>query len=116
MELAYPDLIQANLIHPGGILLNLVLPLFFLDRADSELMRTVWGTLRDRGHFHHPSNGDEVNWAVEQIIAFLRREQALALDLAKVVIPGQPGHDYLNGRPGLVARVTAFDPGPIPIE
>lgn len=116
MELAYADLLQANLFHPGGTLLNVVLPLFFLDQADPELMRTIWGTLRDRGRFHRPSEGDTVSWAVDQIVSFLRREQTLALDLAKEMIPGRAVHGDLAGRPGLLARVTTFDPVPIPLE
>ncbi len=83
MELAYADLLQTNLFYAGGTLLNLELPLFFLDRADPELPRTIWGALRDRGHFHHPSDGDPVAWAVNQIVAFLRREQKLVLDLRR---------------------------------
>jgi hypothetical protein len=35
------------------------------------------------------------------------------LDLAKVVVAGQPVHDALIGRPGLLERVTQFDPSPI---
>lgn len=114
MELAYSDLLQVNLIHPGGPLLNVELPLIFLDRADPELPRTAWDALRDRGRFHLPSDGDAVTWAVDQIAAFLHREQALALDMAKVVVPGRPVHDALSGRSGLVERVTQFDPSPIP--
>ena len=116
MELAYSDLLQANLIHAGGPLLNFELPLILLDRADPELPRTAWDILRDRARFHHPSDGDAVPWAVDQIAAFLHREQDLALDMAKVVAPGQPVYDALTGRPGLVERVTKFDPSPIPLE
>lgn len=114
MELAYSDLLQANLIGAGGPLLNLELPLFFLDRADAELPRTAWNVLRDRGIFHHPSDGDPVKWAVDQIAKFLHREQILALDMTKVLVPGKLDHDTLNRWPGLVRRVTQFDPSPIP--
>jgi hypothetical protein len=114
MELAYSNLLQANLVHPGGPLLNLELPLIFLDRSDPELPRTVWDALRDQSKFHHPSDGDAIPWAVDQIVAFLHREQKLALDMAKVVAPGTPLFESLNGRDGLVRRITQFDPGPIP--
>jgi hypothetical protein len=114
MELAYADLLQANLLYPGGVLLNLELPLFFLDRADLELPRTVWGLVRDRGRFHHPSDGDSVTWAVDQIVQFLRREQALTVDMAKTLAPGEPVYAQLSARPGLIERVTKFDPAPIP--
>ena len=115
MELAYADLIQANLFYQGGPLLNVVLPLFFLDPADPELLRTVGGALRDRGRFHRPSDGDAALWAVDQIVSFLRREQELARELAEVAIPGRGVYDDLAGRPGLLARVTTFDPRPIPV-
>jgi TIR domain len=114
MELAYSDLLQANLFHAGGPLLNFELPLFFLDQTDVELSRTAWGALRDRGSFHHPSDGDPFTWAVDQIVAFLHREQDLALDMAKVLVPGQQVYDSLADRPGLVQQVTQFDPSPIP--
>ena len=114
MELAYSELLQANLIHAGGPLVNFELPLFFLDRNDAALSRTAWNTLRNRGIFHHPSDGDPVTWAVDQIVAFLHREQDLALDMAKAIVPGQPVYKTLASRYGLVERVTQFDPSPVP--
>ena len=114
MELAYSDLLQANLVCAGGPLLNLELPLFYLDPSDVELQRTAWSAVRDRGIFYHPDDGDMVAWSVDQIAAFLHREQDLTLDMAKVVLPGWPVYDSLIERPGLVERVTQFDPGPIP--
>jgi hypothetical protein len=114
MEAAYSDLVQANLVYPGGTLLNFELALFFLDGADAELPRTVWDKFRDNGRFHHPSNGDQVGWAVEEIAAFLQREQILALDRAKELLPGRPIYDASVGTPGLIDRITRFDPSPIP--
>jgi hypothetical protein len=114
MELAYSDLLQANLIHAGGPLLNYELPLIFLDQDDVEFSRTAWSALRDRARFHQPADGDPIHWAVEQIEAFLHREQDLALDMAKVLVPGQPVHQALAGRQGLIDRITQFDPSPLP--
>ena len=113
MELAYSDVLQRNLISPGGTLLNYEFPLFFLDRADAELQRTAWGALRDRGIFYHPSNGDSVTWAVNQIVAFLQREQKVALNMLEEIVPGKQVHEQLAGRTGLIDRVTLFDPSPI---
>ena len=113
MELAYSDLLQANLIFPGGLLLNLELPLFFLDRNDEELRRTAWDVLRDRGSFHHSSNGDPIAWAADQIVDFLIREQRLAWNMAEDVASDNLFRDDLNRRSGLVDRVTRFDPSPI---
>jgi hypothetical protein len=114
LELAYADLLQANFNYAGGPLLNFELCLFYLDPADAELRRTAWDVLRDRGRFYHPSNGDAVEWSVKQIAEFLDREQKLALDMAKVIVPGQPVYDSLIGRSGLVERVTQFAPRAIP--
>lgn len=114
MELAYSDLLQSNFAYAGGHLLHFELPLLFLDRSNAELSRTVWDILRDRGRYHPPSGGDAVAWAAEQIHAFLHREQDLALDMAKVVLPGQPIHSALGQWPGLVDRITRFDPSNIP--
>ena len=113
MELAYSDLLQTNLTHAGQPLLNFELPLIFLERTNPELPQTAWNCARDRGVFHSPANGDAVAWAANQIAAFLHREQDLALDMAKVVVPGQAVHGDLARRPGLVERITQFDPGPI---
>jgi hypothetical protein len=113
MELAYSDLVQSNLLHPGGPLLNFELPLIFLDCTDVGLPRTAWDALRDRGKFHHPEDGEPVIWAVKNIVEFLHREQDLALDLSKVLVPGEPGHSAISGRRGLIERVTQFDPSPI---
>jgi hypothetical protein len=55
-----------------------------------------------------------VTWAVEQIVRFLHQQQSLALDMAKVVVPGTKVHTDLMARSGLVGRVTEFDPSPIP--
>lgn len=113
MELAYSDLLQANLVHAGGPLLNVELPLFFIPRANRELPQTVWSVLQDRGRFHRRADGDRVAWATEQIVGFLRREQSLALDMVKAATPGEDLRDHLRSRPGLYQRVTQFDPGAI---
>lgn len=114
IELAYADLLQANLLGRGGPLLNFELPLFFIDQVDPQLPRTAWNLLRDRGAFHQPADGDPLAWAVERISGFLRQEQRLALEMARFLAPGQPDYDELAGRPGLLERLTRFDPGPIP--
>jgi hypothetical protein len=114
MELAYSDLLQANMAYMGGPLLNYQLPLFFIDPTNLELAKTIWSLPRDWGRFHHPRDGDPVDWAVGQIVDFLHREQNLALDMARVIIPGQQVHADLMTRPGLIDRVTRFDPGGIP--
>lgn len=56
-ELAYAEILQANLLHPGGPLANVFLPLFFLPLTDPTLPRTVWQATRDRGNFLEPKRG-----------------------------------------------------------
>jgi hypothetical protein len=111
MKLAYSGLVQANRVWGGATLLNYELPLIFLDRNNPELPRSAWSALRDKASFHHPIDGDPVEWAVNQIADFLDREQRLAMNMAKVV---GPGHGAVMGRTGLLERVTLFDPKPIP--
>ncbi len=112
MELAYSDVVQRNLAAPGGTLLNYELSLFFLDRADTEIQRTILGALWDNGIFS-PSDGDPVAWAVDQIDQFLHREQELAVNMLDEIVLGNPVHQELSKRRGLVERVTLFDPSPI---
>ena len=111
LELAYSDLLQRNLMRPGGNLLNFELPLMFLDRmTPGPLPRTAWSALQDRGTFHDPSDGSPVAWAVEQISEFLRREQELALNMATLAA-NEPTFDAeLKERHGRFERVTRFDP------
>ena len=114
MELAYSDLLQANLTLPGGPLLNLELPLFFLAQDHGGLPYTVWNTLRDRGEFHLPRDGNEIEWAVNRIVAFLHREQKLALEMSRMFLESEDMRLEISRRPGLFKRVTSFDPSPIP--
>jgi hypothetical protein len=78
------------------------------------IILSAWDSLRDRGIFHQLADGDPVTWAVNKIVDFLHREQDLALDMAKVLLSGQPVYQTLSIRPGLVERITLFDPSPIP--
>ncbi len=51
MELAYADLLQGNLLYPGDPLLNVELPLFFLDSGDPEIMPHGLGGAAGSGAF-----------------------------------------------------------------
>jgi hypothetical protein len=113
-ELAFAELLQGSLARPGGVLANVALPLFFLPPSDPVLPRTVWQAVRDRGRFHSPADGDPVAWSVREIVRFLRDEQRIAADHAAVARSDSAFRKELRERAGLVSRVTAFDPQPIP--
>lgn len=115
-ELAYAELLQGALSYAGGVLANVVLPLFFVPQSDPELPRTVWQVTRDRGRFHDPAvDGDPVGWSCREILRFLRDEQQLATDLRTTAARDRPFREGLRKqRPGLYERVTRVDPAPIP--
>ena len=113
-ELAWTELLQDNLILPGGpSLQNVLLPLFFVDQSDPRLPRSVWQSIRDRGHFCPPKRLP-TEWAVDQIIKFLRREQLLANDYRRVIRRSTEFRKSLNPPSGLCDRVSKFEPVAIP--
>ncbi|WP_088252977.1 toll/interleukin-1 receptor domain-containing protein [Fimbriiglobus ruber] len=112
-ELAWAELLQDNLIKSGGpALQNVILPLFFVDPADSRLPRSVWQAVRDKGNFC-PAGTDRVTWAVNQIQAFLDREQKLAEAFRIYSLKSADFRKHLRGRSGLVDRVVHFHPHPL---
>lgn len=116
LELAFAEILQANLTHPGRELLTVSLPLFFVPPADPLLPRTVWQTVRDRGHFFDPSrSADPVAWAVDEVTRFLRREQEQAKRLRATVRADEKLRLALPLENGLRQRVTRFDPQPLPL-
>lgn len=108
MELAYCDILQKNFVGRGGNLMNIELPLFYVDRNDPQLTRSVWGSLRDRGPFYTPAAGNIIDWSVNQIADFLSREQALAFNQAKAYASNPP--TAITTVPGMLERMTQFDP------
>ena len=109
-ELAWAELLQDNLIQPGGPDLQAVLlPLYFVDPADPRLPRSVWQSGRDRGAFC-PAGSRPEAWAVEQIVAFLGREERQAARLGRMARSDAGLHAQLKARPGLDGRVLRFSP------
>lgn len=107
VELAWADLLQENLREAGGVLQNVILPLFFLPQDDPHLPRSAWQSIRDRAAFHRPEDGDAVAWAVRQVRGFLGREAERELDNATWLEQDSRAHARLNALPGLVDRITA---------
>jgi len=112
-ELAWAELLQDNLLRSGGPLTNLILPLYLVEQSDPSLPRSVWQLGRDRGLFR-PKGATKVRWAVHQIVAFLERELLFAHHMAELTLDSPTLAGELRRRPGLVRRVTRFDPTPIP--
>ena len=116
-ELCWAELLQGNLTIPGGFLQNVILPLFFVDRAHPDLCSSVWNVLLDRGQFYEIANGDPVPWAKTQVVNFLRREEILTQEMATRSKRDAIFRAGLKARPdGLRRRVTQFDPGPLPSQ
>lgn len=115
LELGYTEIIQSNLMGQGGPLANVFLPLYFVPKSDERLPRSVWQLARDRGHFYEESSGvDRVSWSVQQLLAFLRREQQFADLLAKHVRQDARLKAHLSATDGLFDRVARFHPTRIP--
>jgi hypothetical protein len=116
VELAWADLLQENLRESGGVLQTVALPLFFLKRDDGRLLRSAWQPLRDQGAFHRPEDGDALAWAIRQVSAFVRREATRGVENAIWLEQDRGERLRLQKRKGLVERITARHPGPIPEE
>lgn len=112
MELAFAELLDANLIHRGGKLANVILPLFFVPQSDPRLPRSVWQLIRDRGRFcdvFEPS--DTVTWCSDQISEFLIREAKITRNVAQIARQNATFLNDLLRVTGLHNRVTKFQPG-----
>ena len=114
VELAWADLLQENLREPGGVLQNIILPLFFVPQNHELLPRTVWQPFRERVPFYTPEDGNQVTWVVQQIVAFLAREAVRGLDNAAWLHQDAHARARLNSRQGLVNRIKALHPTPGP--
>lgn len=111
MELAFAELLDANLTHRGGKLANVFLPLFLVPQSDPRLPRSVWQLIRDRGRFCDMSEvSDTVLWCHQQIDEFLRREAKTTRNLAQIALQNPTFSDDLQRVVGLQRRVTKFQP------
>lgn len=109
-ELAWAELLQDNLLHPGGpSLLNVTLPLYFVSPGDTRLPRSVWQTGRERGPFR-PKGVRRVEWAVEQIVGFAEREKKQAERFAAHALDSTTFRAHLLAKSGVFERVTRFLP------
>ena len=84
VETAYSELLQANLMQPALVLCNLQLPLFCLPRNHATLESSAWGSCVQSGRFYPPGkvDGGAVNWAHQEIAAFIKQEENRGHSLA----------------------------------
>jgi hypothetical protein len=116
VELAWAELLQENLREAGGVLQTVALPLFFLDQGHPRLMRSAWQTLHDRAVFYRRRDGGRVAWAARQVSAFVLREAQRGLDNALWLQQDAHARERLGARQGLLDRITARHPAPIPVS
>lgn len=115
LELGYAEILQVNFHEVGGLLANLILPLFFVPQGSKRLPRTVWQVARDRGRFCPLTAGvDPADWAAREVVRFLRQEERLADEWAKVAQLDSPLRERISATPGLFDRVTKFAPARLP--
>ncbi len=115
LELAYSEILQSMMQFPSGHLCNYILPLFFIPQSDSTLPRSVWQLLRDRGVFAPSgcSREEASRWANQQIIKFLKKEQAYKQSMSRLAIDDPEWSRDLRKIVGLHSRATKFHPHPI---
>lgn len=115
LELAYAEILDANLTHRGGTLATSFLPLFLVDQADARLPRTVWQLLRDRGKFCPAalSAANEVDWCHQEIRDYLLREQQKSINVSQSLNRDPESKREIRRKQGLFDRVARFHPSPL---
>ena len=118
VETAYSELLQANLMQPALVLCNLQLPLFFLPRNHETLERSAWGSFVQSGRFYPPGkvDGGAVNWAHQEIAAFIKQEENRGHSLATQIEKDPSFQRILADEKNLLSRVMCAYPSPIMIE
>ncbi len=93
---------------------HVVLPLFFVDRNDPLLARSVWRDLVERGGFFAPgaTSSNTVEWAADQIIKFLVNEHKHT-EFISQLLRQVPSYARMMEEPGLIERVTNVQPEPL---
>ena len=111
LELAYAEILSANLRGRGGSLAHAFLPLFLTEQADQRLPRTVWQAVRDSGHFLPTgSSAQAQQWCVQEIKKFLLGEQQMCRDFYKSCEQDASLKEETQRTPGLYDRVAKFQP------
>ena len=116
MELTLVELLQSNLHVRGGQLAHPILPLFFVPQEDERLPRSVWQGLRDQGRFcPFVQSKRRSEWAANQIVTFLIREQRLSTEVAAALRNDDELSHEVDAVKGLRDRVADFHPASLSI-
>lgn len=112
VETAYSELLQENFVQSAVVLCNVQLPLFFLPRNYETLVRSAWGSLVQSGRFYPPGkvDGDAVNWAVQEITAFIKQEENRGRSLAFQIERDPSFQRLLGEEQNLLSRVMCAYP------
>ena len=111
IELAYSNLLQENLRFQWE-LCHIQFPLFFVPQGKERLIRSAWGALVERGRFYPPGRVDSgaVQWATQEIMAFIRQEERRGASLADQVQNDPIFQSFLEDEPHLLQRIMCGDP------
>ena len=114
-ERTYGELIQAHGRFFDKELFRYELPLFFVKNDHKTLLRSTWHSLMaDKGRFFRAKRGstksDQINWAVEQITSFIKKEQRRAVDIAHHVQHDPELFRRFSKEQHLMRRIAAADP------
>lgn len=116
VETAYSDLLQKSFLHFGLELCHIQFPLFFVPQSHATLQRSTWEPFIQCGRFYPPGevDGEAVNWATQEIVAFIRQEETRGPSLA-IQIQNDPSFQGILKEEGnLLFRVMCADPPPNP--
>ena len=114
IENAYAHLLQENFQYPSLELCAVQFPLFFLPRDHETLHRSTWAPLIHRGRFYPSGRVDHgaVNWAVEEVVAFIQQEERRGAEIAEQVEHDPSFRPLLTGERNVLRRITYADPPP----
>lgn len=112
VENAYAHLLQENFHYPSLELCAIQFPLFFLPHGHETLHRSTWAPLIHRGRFYPRGRIDHgaVDWAVEEIIAFIQQEERRGAEIAEQVEHDPSFRPLLTGERNVLQRIMCADP------
>ena len=112
VEIAYSELLQANLRFLSIELCAIQFPLLFLPRDDEMLRRSAWAPLIDRGRFYGPGRIDRgaIDWAIDEVVEFVKQEEIRGVEVAEQVERDPAFSAIFGTEPNLLGRIMCLDP------
>ena len=112
IEATYADLLQANLRFSSLELCTIQLPLLLVPRNDEKLRRSAWSPVIHRGRFYGPGRIDQgaVDWAVKEVVAFVKQEEVRGVEVAEQVERDRVFHAMFSAEPYVLSRIMCLDP------